>query len=40
MHSGGRHFNDIDGLELPNIEAARVQAIGLARELDARIQPE
>ncbi len=31
MHSGGRHFNDIDGLELPNIEAARVQAIGLAR---------
>jgi hypothetical protein len=39
MHSGGRPFNDIDGLELPDIEAARAEAIGLARDL-MRMEPE
>ncbi|HEY8006959.1 MAG TPA: hypothetical protein VIE66_09240 [Methylocella sp.] len=36
---GGRPFNDIDGLELPDIEAARVEAKGLACDL-MRIEPE
>ncbi|HEY8009250.1 MAG TPA: hypothetical protein VIE66_21300 [Methylocella sp.] len=36
---GGRPFNDIDGLELPDIEAARAEAIGLARDL-MRMEPE
>jgi hypothetical protein len=39
MHSGGRPFNDIDGLELPDIEAARAEAIGRARDL-MRMEPE
>ena len=36
---GGRPFNDIDGLELPDIEAARAEANGLARDL-MRMEPE
>jgi hypothetical protein len=39
MHSVGRPFNDIDGFELPDIEAAHAEAIGLARDL-MRMKPE
>ncbi len=39
MHSVGRPFNEIDGFELPDIEATRAKAIGLARDL-MRLEPE
>jgi hypothetical protein len=29
----GRPFDDVDGLELPDIEAARTEAIGFARDM-------
>jgi hypothetical protein len=29
----GRPFDDVDGLELPDIEAARAEAIGFARDI-------
>jgi uncharacterized protein DUF6894 len=35
----GRLYNDTDGLELPDIEAARTEAVGFARDL-MRLEPE
>ena len=35
----GRPFDDVDGLELPNVEAARKEAIGFARDM-MRMEPE
>jgi hypothetical protein len=37
--SNGRPFNDTDGLELPDLAAARQEAIGFARDL-IRMEPE
>lgn len=31
--TNGRPFNDIDGLELPDLAAVRTEAIGFARDL-------
>jgi hypothetical protein len=31
--ANGRAFNDVDGSELPDIEAARTEAIGFAGDL-------
>jgi hypothetical protein len=31
--TNGRPFKDIDGLELPDLDAARAEAIGFARDL-------
>jgi len=33
------NFDDVDGLELPSLAAARSEALGLARDL-MRLQPE
>jgi hypothetical protein len=35
----GRAFNDVDGLDLPDIAAARLEAIGFASDL-MRMEPE
>ncbi len=37
--ANGRVFNDVDGLELPDLVAARAEAIGFARDL-MRLEPE
>jgi hypothetical protein len=37
--ANGRVFNDVDGLELPDLIAARAEAIGFARDL-MRLEPE
>ena len=37
--TNGRPFNDMDGLELPDLAAARQEAIGFARDL-IRMEPE
>jgi hypothetical protein len=37
--ANGRSFDDVDGLELPDIEAARIEAIGFAGDL-MRMEPE
>ena len=37
--TNGRTFNDTDGLELPDLAAARKEAIGFARDL-IRMKPE
>jgi hypothetical protein len=37
--TNGRLFNDVDGLELDDIRAARDEAIGFARDL-MRMEPE
>jgi hypothetical protein len=37
--SNCRSFNDTDGLELPDLPAARAEAIGFARDL-MRMEPE
>jgi hypothetical protein len=37
--ANGRPFDDVDGLELPDIEAARTEAIGFAGDL-MRMEPE
>jgi hypothetical protein len=37
--ANGRSFNDVDGLELQDIAAARAEAIGFARDL-MRLEPE
>jgi hypothetical protein len=37
--ANGRSFNDVDGLELPDVEAARAEAIGFASDL-MRMEPE
>jgi hypothetical protein len=37
--ASGRSFNDVDGLELPDIAAARAEAIGFASDL-MRMEPE
>jgi hypothetical protein len=31
--ANGRSFDDVDGLELPDMEAVRVEAAGFARDL-------
>jgi len=31
--ANGRDFNDVDGLELPNMAAVRAEAAGFARDL-------
>jgi len=36
--TNGRSFNDTDGLELPDLEAARAEAIGFASDL-MRMEP-
>jgi hypothetical protein len=36
--ANGRRFTDVDGLELPDIAAARVEAIGFASDL-MRLDP-
>jgi uncharacterized protein DUF6894 len=35
----GRPFDDVDGLELPDVDAARKEAIGFARDV-MRMEPE
>jgi hypothetical protein len=35
----GRPFHDVDGLELPDLDAVRTEAVGFARDL-MRMQPE
>jgi hypothetical protein len=37
--ANGRSFNDVDGLDLPDLTAARAEAIGFARDL-MRLEPE
>jgi hypothetical protein len=37
--ANGRLFDDVDGLELPDIAAARVEARGFARDL-MRMEPD
>jgi len=37
--ANGRSFDDVDGLELPDVEAARTEARGFAGDL-MRMQPE
>jgi hypothetical protein len=37
--ANGRSFDDVDGLELPDIAAARAEAMGFARDL-MRLEPE
>jgi hypothetical protein len=37
--TNGRPFNDTDGLELPDLAAARQEALGFARDL-IRMEPE
>jgi hypothetical protein len=37
--ANGRSFDDVDGLELPDIAAARAEAIGFASDL-MRMEPE
>jgi hypothetical protein len=35
----GKPFDDVDGLELPDVDAARKEAIGFARDM-MRMEPE
>jgi uncharacterized protein DUF6894 len=35
----GRPFRDVDGLELPDIDAVRTEAVGFARDV-MRMEPE
>lgn len=37
--TSGRPFNDVDGLELPDLASVHVEAIAFARDM-MRIQPE
>lgn len=37
--ANGRSFNDVDGLELPDMAAAQAEAIGFASDL-MRLEPE
>jgi hypothetical protein len=36
--NNGRPFDDVDGLELPDLEAARQEAVGFARDM-MRMEP-